>query len=124
MNSGRSIVHLDMDAYFASVEQLSNPFLKGKPIVVTGRGKRTIITTASYEARAYGVKTAMTLFEARKLCPQLIRVDANSDKYLHTTFKIREILLRFTDRVETYSIDEFFLDITGCLSPLEIVKGI
>ena len=59
MNSGRSIVHLDMDAYFASVEQQSNPFLKGKPITVTGRGNRTVITTASYEARAYGVKTGM-----------------------------------------------------------------
>jgi len=124
MSNGRSIIHLDMDAYFASVEQLSNPFLKGKPVAVTGRGNRTVITTASYEARAYGVKTGMTLSDARRLCPRLIRVDANNDKYFYTTFKIREILLRFTDRVETYSIDEFFLDITGCLSPSEIVRKI
>ncbi|HGJ67291.1 TPA: DNA polymerase IV, partial [bacterium] len=63
MNNGRVIVHLDMDAYFASVEQQSNPFLKGKPVIVTGRGNRTIISTSSYEARAYGIKTGMTVPE-------------------------------------------------------------
>jgi len=114
MSSGlKKIVHLDMDAYFASVEQQCNPSLRGKPIIVTGRGKRTVVTTASYEARKYGVKTGMTVAEAQKLCPDLIRVDGNPDKYLYTNFMIREILIGFTDRVETYSIDEFFLDITG-----------
>jgi len=124
MSNGRSIVHLDMDAYFASVEQQSNPFLKGKPIAITGSGSRTVIATASYEARAYGVKTGMTVHDARNLCPHLICVDGNHEKYLYSTIKIREILIRFTDRVRTYSIDEFFLDITGCKSPLETVKNI
>ena len=124
MSNGRDIVHLDMDAYFASVEQQSNPFLKGKPIAITGSGSRTVIATASYEARAYGVKTGMTVHDARNLCPHLICVDGNHEKYLYSTIKIREILMKFTDRVETYSIDEFFLDITGCKSPLETVKNI
>lgn len=109
----RQIVHIDMDAYFASVEQSSNPSLKGKPIIVTGSGRRTVVATASYEARKYGIKTGMTISEARELCPHVIRVDGNIDKYIYTTLKIRDILISFTDRVETYSIDEFFLDITG-----------
>lgn len=124
MSNGRAIVHLDMDAYFASVEQQSNPFLKGKPIAVTGRGKRTVITTSSYEARAYGVKTGMIVPEAKRLCPHLIQVDGNPDKYLSTTLKIRKILIGFTDRVETYSIDEFFLDITLSQLPLETYEEI
>lgn len=124
MNNGRAIVHLDMDAYFASVEQQSNPFLKGKPVIVTGRGKRTVITTSSYEARAYGIKTGMLVSEARKLCPHLIRVECNPEKYLSTTLKIRKILIDFTDRVETYSIDEFFFDITKGQQPIENYKEI
>ncbi len=127
-NKNRVIVHLDMDAYFASVEQQSNPYLKGKPVIVTGRGNRTIITTSSYEARAYGVKTGMSIPEARKLCPHLIRVDGNPDKYMSTTLKIRDIIIKATDRVETYSIDEFFLDITGSQSlfgePMVIAQNI
>ena len=97
MSSGRVIVHLDMDAYFASVEQQSNPFLKGRPVIVTGRGSRTVIATSSYEARDYGIKTGMTVPEAKKLCPHLIRVDCNPDKYMSTTLKIRNILTRFTE---------------------------
>lgn len=111
-NDTRPIIHLDMDAYFASIEQKCNPSLKGKPIIVTGDGRRTVVATASYEARSYGVKTGMTLSEAKKLCPQLIRVVAEPEKYLYTTVKIHDILLNFTDQIETYSIDEFFLDVT------------
>jgi DNA polymerase-4 len=113
-----------MDAYFASVEQQSNPFLKGKPIIITGRSSRTVIATASYEARAYGIKTGMTVPEAKKLCPHLVRVDVNPDKYMTTTLRIRKILIRFTDQVEMYSIDEFFLDITGSQSLLGTSKEI
>ena len=127
-NNTRAIVHLDMDAYFASVEQLSNPLIRGKPVIVTGKGKRTVIATASYEARKYGVKTGMTLSQAERLCPRVIRIVGNPEKYIYTTLKIRKALIGFTDRVELYSIDEFFLDVTHSQSlfgsPEEIVEKI
>jgi DNA polymerase IV len=107
----RTIFLIDMNSYFASIEQVSNPALRGKPIVVCGEG-RTVVTTASYEARAYGVKTAMTLPEARKHCPHLIPVIANVDKYVDTSLKIHKIFLDFTEQVEVFSIDECFLDLT------------
>jgi len=111
-SNNRAIIHLDMDAYFASVEQRSNPLIDGRPVIVTGSGKRTVIATASYEARKYGIKTGMTLGQARHLCPNVIRINGNPIKYLYTTHRIRDALLRFTDRVELYSIDEFFMDVT------------
>jgi DNA polymerase IV len=107
------ILCVDMDAFFASVEQQTNPALKGKPIAVTGAGARTIITTSSYEARAYGVKTGMTLREAKKLCPHIIFVIGDNKKYAYICGKLEEICLRFTPDIEIYSIDEVFLDITG-----------
>ena len=107
----RTILHIDMDAYFASVEQKTNPHLKGKPIAVCGEG-RTVIATASYEARKYGVKTAMPLYKAKKLCPFLITVPGNYSSYLHTTLEIHKILLEFTNQEEGFSIDECFLDNT------------
>lgn len=126
--ASRCIMHLDMDAYFASVEQVSNPIIKGKPVIVTGRGSRTVITTASYEARAYGIKTGMTVIEAMALCPNVIRIEGNLEKYIYTTCKIRDILLSFTDLVEVYSIDEFFLDVTDLIpaykSPENLARDI
>src|SRR5208283_4122427 len=107
------IVCVDMDAFFASVEQQDNPALKGKPIAVTGAGERTVITTASYEARAYGVKTGMTVFDARKLCPHILLVVGNNQKYAQVCTRLVEICLRFTPDTEIYSIDEVFLDVTG-----------
>lgn len=109
----KTILLIDMDSFFASVEQQSNPALRGKPIAVTGSGKRTIITTASYEARAFGVKTGMNMWEARKLCPHLIFVTGNNEKYAHTCAGLTDIYSRYTPLVEVYSIDEAFLDITG-----------
>ncbi len=103
------IICIDMDAYFASVEQKTNPRLRGKPVAVIGSGARTVITTASYEARAYGVKTGMTVYEAKKLCPHIIFVVGNND----TCRRLEEIYKRFTPQVEIYSIDEAFLDVTG-----------
>ena len=102
-----------MDAFFASVEQQSNPKLRGKPIAVIGSGGRTVITTRSYEARKYGVKTGMNLYEAKKLCPPLIFVIGNNEKYTHTCRELQKIYLRFTPEVEAYSIDEAFLDVTA-----------
>ncbi len=107
------IVCVDMDAFFASVEQQANPALRGKPIAVTGAGERTIITTSSYEARAYGVKTGMTVYEAKRLCPDLTLVIGNNKKYAEICTRLEEICLRFTPDIEIYSIDEVFLDITG-----------
>ena len=117
-----------MDAYFASVEQRANPLIRSKPVIVTGRGARTVITTASYEAREYGIKAGMTLTQAERLCPHVMRVVGDLRKYLYTTLEIHEALLHFTDRVELYSIDEFFLDVTHSQSifgtPEEIVRKI
>lgn len=107
----RVVMLVDMNSYFASVEQVANPALRGKPIAVGGEG-RTVIVTASYEARKYGVKTGMTVPEARKLCPHIIFVHGNLDKYIDTSHRIHKIFLEFTDYVDVFSIDECFLDIT------------
>jgi len=106
------ILCIDMDAFFASVEQQSNPKLRGKPVAVIGSGKRTVITTRSYEARKYGVKTGMNVYETKKLCPHIIFVVGNNEKYTHTCKELQKIYLQFTPDVEVYSIDEAFLDIT------------
>ncbi len=102
-----------MDAFFASVEQQVNPALQGKPIAVTGAGARTVITTSSYEARAYGVRTGMTPQEAKKLCPNIIFVVGNHTRYAEVCGRLEKICERFTPDIEIYSIDEIFLDITG-----------
>ncbi len=104
---------MDMDAFFASVEQRDNPALRDKPIAVTGAGERTVITTSSYEARAYGVKTGMTVYQAKKLCPHITFVIGNNKKYAQICTRLEEICLRFSPDVEIYSIDEVFLDVTG-----------
>ncbi len=101
-----------MDAFFASVEQKTNPKLRGKPVAVIGSGGRTVITTRSYEARKYGVKTGMNVYEVKKLCPHIIFVVGNNEKYTHTCKKLQKIYLQYTPDVEVYSIDEAFLDIT------------
>jgi DNA polymerase IV len=109
----RIIACVDMDAFFASVEQRDNPALRGKPIAVTGAGERTVVTTSSYEARAYGVKTAMTVHEAKRLCPPIILVTGDNRKYAQICTQLEEICLRYTPDIEIYSIDEVFLDITA-----------
>ena len=106
------IVCVDMDAFFASVEQRDNPALRDKPIAVTGGGERTVITTSSYQARAYGVKTGMTTYEAKRLCPHIILVVGNNKKYAEVCKSLEQICLRFSPDLEIYSIDEVFLDIT------------
>jgi len=99
---------IDMDAFFASVEQQVNPKLRGKPIAVIGSGGRTVITTRSYEARAYGVKTGMNIYEAKKLCPDLILVVGDNEKYAHTCNELSIIYSKYTPDIEIYSIDEAF----------------
>lgn len=109
----RIILHVDMDAFFASVEQRDNPALRGKPIAVIGQGARTVIVTSSYEARAYGVKTGMNTVEAKRIYPHLIFVRANHEKYTEACGKIVKILYAYSPDLEVYSIDESFLDIAG-----------
>jgi DNA polymerase-4 len=111
----RIIAHLDMDAYFASIEQQCNPGLRGKPIAVTGKGNRTIVTTSSYEARAFGVRTGMNKYEAKAKCPHIIFVEANNSRYTDTCKWFVNLCRKFTPTVEVFSIDEVFLDLTGSI---------
>lgn len=107
----RAILHIDADAFFASCEQAVNPALKGKP-VATGR-ERGIVAAASYEAKAMGIKRAIGLFEAKKICPDLICLPSNYETYSLFSVRIFDIIRRFSPDVEEYSIDEAFVDITG-----------
>jgi DNA polymerase-4 len=110
----RSILHIDMNAFFASVEQRSNPALRGRPMAVIGSERRGVVLSPSYEARAYGVKTGMMYHEARALCRDIILVPASSGKYSHACEQLIPIWKSFTPLVELFSIDEAFLDVTGC----------
>ena len=102
-----------MNSYFASVEQQANPFLRGKPIGITGkRSERSIIATASKEAKKLGVKTAMSTWEAKKICPQLILIAGDPEKYSEITRRFNKLFFEFTHLVEPFSVDESFLDIT------------
>ena len=108
----RKIIHIDMDAFFASVEQLDHPELKGKPVAVGGSGPRSVVAAASYEARKYGVRSAMPSVTAKRLCPGLIFVSHNFERYTEVSSLVFSILKEYTDLVEPLSIDEAFLDVT------------
>ena len=108
----RKIIHVDMDAFYASVEQMDNPNLKGKPIAVGGGGKRGVVSAASYEARKFGVKSAMAGNLAGKLCPELIFVRPNFERYSEISKQVRAIFYDYTNLVEPLSLDEAYLDVT------------
>ena len=108
----RKIIHVDMDAFYASVEQLDDPKLRGKAIAVGGGGKRGVVSAASYEARKYGVRSAMSGILAEKKCPHLIFVRPRFNRYTEISKSIREIFFKYTDLVEPLSLDEAYLDVT------------
>lgn len=108
----RKIIHVDMDAFYASVEQLDNPELIGKPIAVGGSEKRGVVSAASYEARKFGVRSAMTGVLAKKLCPEITFVKPRFDRYKQISKQIRTIFYDYTDLVEPLSLDEAYLDVT------------
>lgn len=108
----RKIIHVDMDAFYASVEQMDNPELKGKPVAVGGGEKRGVVSAASYEARKFGVRSAMSGFLAKKNCPELIFVRPRFDRYSEISKQIRKIFYDYTDLVEPLSLDEAYLDVT------------
>ena len=114
MENKRQIIHVDMDAFFAQIEQRDNPEYKNKPLIVGGPLNRGVISSASYEARAYGLHSGMPLYKAKKLCPKGIYVPVNMEKYLFESRIIRSVFYQFTPLVEPIGCDEAFLDVTGC----------
>ncbi len=108
----RKIIHIDMDAFYASVEQLDNPELRGKPIAVGGSENRGVVSAASYEARKFGVRSALSGTLAKKYCPEIIFVRPRFDRYKEISNKIRTIFYDYTDLVEPLSLDEAYLDVT------------
>ena len=124
----KTILHIDMDAFFISVEQRDDPSLKGKAAAVCGSLSRSVVTSATYEARPYGIKAGMPVQEARRRCPHLILVEGDHSKYTKTASRIFAILKEYTPLVEIASIDEAYLDITQSLmmfkSPLHIAQSI
>ncbi|TXD50154.1 DNA polymerase IV [Polaribacter sp. IC073] len=108
----KKIIHVDMDAFYASVAELDNPELRGKAIAVGGEGRRGVISAASYEARKFGVKSAMSGMLAKQKCPHLIFVNSDFDRYREISQKVREIFYEYTDLVEPLSLDEAYLDVT------------
>ena len=107
------ILHLDMDAFYASVEVLDDPSLAGRPVIVGGGSKRGVVTSASYEARRYGIHSAQPIAEAKRLCPRGVVLPVRMARYQQVSRTIFAIFHRFTPLVEPLSIDEAFLDVTG-----------
>ena len=124
MNAPRSILHVDMDAFYASVEQLDNPELRGKPVIVGGSGNRGVVAAASYEVRKFGVRSAMPTREAMRLCPHAICVPPRFDRYKAASKIVFDVFREFTPLVEGLSLDEAFLDVTASRAALGSAQAI
>jgi DNA polymerase-4 len=109
-----SIIHLDMDAFYASVEQLDNPALRGRPVIVGGSLERGVVSACSYEARPFGVRSAMPMRRAVRLCPEAVVLPVRMARYQEVSRQVFSIFARYTDRIEPLSVDEAFLDVAGC----------
>src|SRR5580698_7224823 len=124
----RKIIHVDMDAFYASVEQRDDSSLRGKPVVVAWRGNRSVVCAASYEARRFGVRSAMPAVRAERLCPEAIFVPPDFVRYRAVSRQTREIFLRYTDMIEPLSLDEAYLDVTenkaGLPTATKVAKAI
>lgn len=124
----RKIVHIDMDAFYASVEQRDNPQLRGKPVVVAWRGNRSVVCAASYEARKFGVRSAMPAVRAERLCPNAIFLPPDFTRYRAVSRQVREIFKRHTDLIEPLSLDEAYLDVsenkTGLPTATQVARTI
>lgn len=125
MDSPLDFLHLDMDAFFASVEEVDNPSLRGKPVIVGGRSQRGIVTTCNYEARKYGIHSAMPIFMARERCPHGIYLPGRMSRYQEISRKVFSLLREITPRIEPLSIDEAYMDISGIeMKPEELANMI
>jgi len=122
--SARQIVHVDMDAFYASVEQRDDPSLQGRPVVVAWRGNRSVVCAASYEARKFGIRSAMPAVTAERLCPSAVFIPPDFTRYRAVSQACREIFLRHTERIEPLSLDEAYLDVTGKGGGLEVAQAI
>jgi DNA polymerase IV len=120
----RTIIHIDMDAFYASVEQRDNPELRGKPVAVGGSRERGVVAAASYEAHAFGVHSAMPSITAKRKCPDLIFVKPRFDAYKAISLQIREIFATYTPIIEPLSLDEAYLDVTENLKGISLTTQI